>query len=181
MTDNPLDDSDAARNARIEKRAYHLWEADGRPHGQHDEFWERASELVRMEEAAGFGQLPNPATVPGADPLRVQPVEEAFIQDNLGEFPDRSSDQGERPQTPRAGLRHEAAASSEGAANASKSPKGKDEVRAGVVKATSSAVEKPRAAKPDAPKSKAAKVDGAKPGSAAHKAAGKATKGKTAG
>lgn len=107
MTDNPLDDSDGKRNALIEKRAYHLWEADGRPHGQHDEFWERASELVRMEEAAGFGQLPNPATVPGADPSRVQPVEEAFIQENLGEFPDRSSDQGERPQTPRPELTHE--------------------------------------------------------------------------
>lgn len=106
MTDNPLDDSDGERNARIEKRAYHLWEVGGRPHGQHDEFWERASELVRMEEAAGFGQLPNPATVPGADPSRVQPVEEAFIQDNLGEFPDRSSDQGERPQTPHAALTH---------------------------------------------------------------------------
>ncbi len=106
MTDNPLDDSDGTRNARIEKRAYHLWEVGGRPDGQHDEFWERASELVRMEEAAGFGQLPNPATVPGADPSRVQPVEEAFIQENLGEFPDRSSDQGERPQTPRAALTH---------------------------------------------------------------------------
>ena len=106
MTDNPLDDSDGKRNALIEKRAYHLWEADGRPHGQHDEFWERASELVRMEEAAGFGQLPNPSTVPGADPSRM-PVEEAFIQENLGEFPDRSSDQGDRPQSPRAALTHE--------------------------------------------------------------------------
>jgi len=101
MTDNPLDDSDGKRNALIEKRAYHLWEADGRPHGQHDEFWERASELVRMEEAAGFGQLPNPATVPGADPSRVQPVEEAFIQENLGEFPDRFADQGEAQPTPK--------------------------------------------------------------------------------
>ncbi len=107
MTDNPLDDSDGKRNALIEKRAYHLWEADGRPHGQHDEFWERASELVRMEEAAGFGQLPNPASLPGADPSQVQPVEEAFIQDNLGEFPDRSLDQGERPQSPRSALTHE--------------------------------------------------------------------------
>ncbi len=126
MTDNPLDDSDGARNARIEKRAYHLWEVGGRPHGQHDEFWERASELVRMEEAAGFGQLPNPATVPGADPSRVQPVEEAFIQDNLGEFPDRSSDQGERPQTPRAALTH---AEPEAPANARRA-KGKVEAPA---------------------------------------------------
>ncbi len=123
MTDNPLDDSDGKRNALIEKRAYHLWEADGRPHGQHDEFWERASELVRMEEAAGFGQLPNPATVPGADPSRVQPVEEAFIQDNLGEFPDRSSDQGERPQSPRAELTHEEPAEPATPARPDKRPK----------------------------------------------------------
>ena len=131
MTDNPLDDSDGARNARIEKRAYHLWETGGRPEGQHDEFWERASELVRMEEAAGFGQLPNPATVPGADPNRVQPVEEAFLQDNLGEFPDRSSDQGERPQTPRASLTH-AEPTSGTASPAAAEPetaKGKDEGR----------------------------------------------------
>ena len=60
-----------------------------------------------MEEAAGFGQLPNPATVPGADPSRVQPVEEAFIQENLGEFPDRLSDQGERASTPSAALTRE--------------------------------------------------------------------------
>ncbi|MGI4976478.1 MAG: DUF2934 domain-containing protein [Janthinobacterium lividum] len=123
MTDNPLDDSDGKRNALIEKRAYHLWEVGGRPHGQHDEFWERASELVRMEEAAGFGQLPNPATVPGADPSRVQPVEEAFIQENLGEFPDSLSDQGERAATPSAALTHEEPA--EPAPTAPRKPKGK--------------------------------------------------------
>lgn len=123
MTDNPLDDSDGKRNALIEKRAYHLWEVGGRPHGQHDEFWERASELVRMEEAAGFGQLPNPATVPGADPSRVQPVEEAFIQENLGEFPDSLSDQGERAATPSAALTHEPPA--EPAPAAGRKPKGK--------------------------------------------------------
>ena len=100
MSDNPLED-DPARDERIRKRAYHLWEADGRPHGQHDEYWERASELVRMEESGHPGQLPNPATVPGADPNQTEPVEEAFIQENLGEFPDRFADQGESQPTPK--------------------------------------------------------------------------------
>jgi hypothetical protein len=97
---NPLDDTDEARHYRIRERAYHLWEADGCPEGRETEFWERASELVGMEESAGAGQLPNPATQPGADPHRTQIVEEAFLQDNLGEFPGRQADQGERPQTP---------------------------------------------------------------------------------
>ncbi len=100
MADNPLE-ADPAREKRIKERAYHLWEADGKPHGRHDEYWERASELVGMESSAGAGQLPNPATQPGADPSRVTPVEEASIQENLGEFPDRLSDQGEVLPTPR--------------------------------------------------------------------------------
>jgi hypothetical protein len=100
MVDNPLDDSNETRQQRIRERAYHLWEADGRPEGQELEYWERARELVGMEEHPHFGDLPNPATVPGADPLRQEPIEEASIQDNLGEFPDRLSDQGERVQTP---------------------------------------------------------------------------------
>ncbi len=97
---NPLDDSDETRQQQIRERAYHLWDADGRPHGRESEFWERASELIGMEESAHAGELPNPATLPGADPDRTQPIEEASIQENLGEFPDRLSDQGERASTP---------------------------------------------------------------------------------
>ncbi len=100
MATNPLDDTDETRQQRIRERAYHLWEADGRPDGRQDEFWERASELVGMEESAGAAELPNPATVPGADPDRMQPIEEAAIQENLGEFPDRLADQGDRILTP---------------------------------------------------------------------------------
>ena len=100
MSDNPLDDSDEDRQQRIRERAYHLWEADGGPHGRHEEYWERARELIGMEESSKSGQLPNPASLPGADPDRVQIIEEASIQDNLGEFPDRLADQGERRRTP---------------------------------------------------------------------------------
>ena len=100
MSDNPLDNNPAREN-RIKERAYHLWEADGRPHGRHDEYWERARELVGMENSAGAAQLPNPETT-HADATLIEPVEEAFIQENLGEFPDRFADQGEAQPTPKA-------------------------------------------------------------------------------
>ncbi len=101
MSDNPLENS-PERDERIKQRAYHLWEADGRPHGRHDEYWERARELIGMEDSTGTAQLPNPTTLPGFDPTRTEPVEEAFIQENLGEFPDRFADQGEAQPTPMA-------------------------------------------------------------------------------
>jgi len=99
MTDNPLDDS-PAREARVRERAYLLWEADGRPEGRADEFWERARELVGMEESAGAGLLRNPASRDEPEPD--VPIEEASIQENLGEFPSSLTDQGDRPQTPAA-------------------------------------------------------------------------------
>ena len=98
MSANPLE-NDPAREAQIKERAYALWEADGGPHGRDLEYWERARELVGMMESAGAGQL----EVPAADDPSVlagQPVEEASIQSNLGEFPERSADQGEHPQFP---------------------------------------------------------------------------------
>ncbi len=99
MSDNPLED-DAARDQRIRERAYHLWESEGNPHGRDLEYWERARELVGMADSAGAAQLPNPQTHDDGSLISAQPIEEASIQDNLGEFPDRSADQGERPQTP---------------------------------------------------------------------------------
>ena len=49
MSDNPLE-SNPERDARIRERAYHLWEADGRPHGREKEYWERAEDLIGMED-----------------------------------------------------------------------------------------------------------------------------------
>ena len=31
---------------RIKERAYHIWEAEGRPHGRDREHWERASREI---------------------------------------------------------------------------------------------------------------------------------------
>ena len=96
MTETPLDDT-PAHDARIRERAYLLWEADGRPEGRADEYWERARELVGMEESKGAGLLPNPAARDEPEPGLT--IEEASIQENLGEFPGLT-DQGDRLQTP---------------------------------------------------------------------------------
>ena len=85
---------------RIRERAYSLWEADGRPEGRDLEYWERARELIAIEEHPNAALLPNPMTHAGAEPAPGTTVEEAEIQENLGEFPDRFADQGEWRQTP---------------------------------------------------------------------------------
>lgn len=89
---NPLA-NDPDRERRIRERAYQLWEADGKPHGRDVEYWERARELTGMEESAGSGLLPNPVNPPGSP--RETGIEEAEIQEDLGEFPGRLADQGE--------------------------------------------------------------------------------------
>ena len=96
---NPLA-VDPDREQRVRERAYLLWEADGKPHGRDVEYWERARELVGMEESAGSGLLPNPQNHP--DMPAQTGIEEAEIQENLGEFPDRLADQGEVKTTPAA-------------------------------------------------------------------------------
>jgi hypothetical protein len=98
MSDNPLENS-PERDRRIRERAYRLWEEDGRPEGREQEFWERAEDLIGMEDNADAALLANPMT-DGADLISEQPIEEAAIQDNLGEVPGRLTDQGDRRQTP---------------------------------------------------------------------------------
>ncbi len=97
MLNNPLQDN-PGREQRVRERAYHLWEADGKPHGRDVEYWQRARELVAMEENGNAGRLTNPQNHP--DSARETSVEESEIQKNLGEFPDRFADQGEWQQTP---------------------------------------------------------------------------------
>jgi len=97
MSNNPLEDT-PERTARIRERAYHLWESDGGPPGRDLEYWERARELVGIEESPGAGELENPMVRDTA--VQGEAVDEASLQDNLGEFPDRFADQGERVMTP---------------------------------------------------------------------------------
>ena len=34
---------------RIRERAYHIWEASGRPFGRNEEFWQRACEQIAID------------------------------------------------------------------------------------------------------------------------------------
>ncbi len=97
MSDNPLIMT-PERETRIRTRAYHLWQADGEPQNREIEYWTRAEELIAMEDHAGAALAPNPMTRP--EPMPGVTVEEAAIQENYGEFPDRFADQGDRRQTP---------------------------------------------------------------------------------
>jgi hypothetical protein len=97
MSMKPVDET---LEARTRTRAYHLWEMDGRPHGRDEEFWERARELIAIEDHPAAGRLPNPM-VHGEPPEREQPIEPIEAVENQGEFPDRLTDQGDRQSAPR--------------------------------------------------------------------------------
>ncbi len=120
MAEPKSDARDDDLEARIAARARQMWEADGKPAGQEAEFHERARELLAIADNPDAGQLPNPmaadaqvspadptgvTSLPGEDATLPKPggehmIEEADIQENLGEFPGPYTDQGDRQQTP---------------------------------------------------------------------------------
>ena len=57
-----------AQEERIRKRAYHIWEASGRPSGRDEEFWHRACEMI-----AANNDRPNPK-VKRRRPMLTQPA-----------------------------------------------------------------------------------------------------------
>ena len=85
---------------RIRARARRLWEQDGRPRGRLDEYLERARELQAIEDNPQAGLLPNPMTLHHGTIEPAEPVEEAELMENLGEFPSRLTDQGDRSAVP---------------------------------------------------------------------------------
>ena len=96
--DNPFTPS-AAHLQRIRVRAYHLWESEGRPVGQSASYWERAQELDALQYDRPV-QLPSPATSQSPPTVEGVRVEEASLQENLGEFPAQLTDQGDTMPTP---------------------------------------------------------------------------------
>jgi Protein of unknown function (DUF2934) len=51
------------KQRRIEQRAYALWEAEGHPHGRHENHWHRAADQIEAEEAAGTAAKRSPKRV----------------------------------------------------------------------------------------------------------------------
>ncbi|MBB2200543.1 type 1 glutamine amidotransferase [Gluconacetobacter tumulisoli] len=75
------------RDARIRARARLLWQEDGCPDGGDTAYLEAARALIGIADSAGAGQIRPSDEQDG--------VEDAFLQDNLGEFPGRLTDQGD--------------------------------------------------------------------------------------
>ena len=94
------------RNERIRERAYRLWLEEGCPEGRADDHWDKASELVAIEESYKDTLKPNPTEAYENSPTG-EPVEPLEAVQNLGEFP-TLVDQGEEAVFPDRGLAAEA-------------------------------------------------------------------------
>lgn len=93
--------SETPITAALRERARKLWEDAGSPKGREDEYLEKARELAAMESSPGAGLQANPLADGVVTPAeRGEPVEEAAMQENLGEFPGLQTDQGDRDPTP---------------------------------------------------------------------------------
>lgn len=81
------------RQERIRRRAYELWEAEGRPEGREEAHWDQASELIAIEDNQGLTTQPRPGAVSiGPEGEPTEPIESV---ENTGEFP-TLTDQGEQ-------------------------------------------------------------------------------------
>jgi DUF2934 family protein len=87
---------------RIRERAYRLWLEEGQPEGKASEHWEKARELLALESDPEEGKEKPDEGHNNAGPWG-EPVEEASILENQGEFP-TTTDQGEQqsPKKPKA-------------------------------------------------------------------------------
>jgi hypothetical protein len=87
-----MDDFDHRHQDRIRAHAHRIWEEEGRPHGRDAEHWRMARELVAIEENQKLATKPVNAERIGPEG---EPIEEAKLEENLGEFP-TLTDQGEQ-------------------------------------------------------------------------------------
>jgi hypothetical protein len=81
--------------SRIRAHAKRIWLEEGKPKGREAAHLDMARELVAIEDNQKFATEPNPIRVPPRLGPNGEPIEEAAIQENLGEFP-TLTDQGEQ-------------------------------------------------------------------------------------
>jgi hypothetical protein len=92
-------DAQTEHDRRIRARARRMWREAGSPKGGEDEYLERARELQAFVDHPQAGLLPNPMVAHPYPGVTEEPVEEAELLENLGEFPGRT-DQGDRMPAP---------------------------------------------------------------------------------
>jgi hypothetical protein len=80
--------------SRVRAHARRIWIEEGKPKGREKAHLEMARELVAIEDNQKFVTEPNPIVVPPNIGPEGEPIEEAEILKNLGEFP-TLTDQGE--------------------------------------------------------------------------------------
>jgi hypothetical protein len=90
------------REERIRRKAYHLWEEQGRPAGQAEANWELASELVAIEDSQMSATIPVQQSI-----AQIDAPEPLIALENEGEFP-TLTDQGEQQIPHRPGKRKQA-------------------------------------------------------------------------
>ncbi len=86
------------REERIRRRAYRLWLEEGCPEGREADHWDKASELIAIEENYRDTLKPNPLHDYERNPT-TEPIESIEVMRNLGEFP-TLVDQGEEATFP---------------------------------------------------------------------------------
>jgi hypothetical protein len=92
-------DAAAEHDRRIRGRARRMWREAGSPKGREDEYVELARELQAFVDHPADALLPNPMVAHPHPGMTEEPVEEAELLENLGEFPGRT-DQGDRMPAP---------------------------------------------------------------------------------
>ena len=108
------------REDRVRKRAYQLWEQEGRPPGREMDHWDEASELVAIEENQKLATIPVGKSA-NAGPTG-EPVEPIEAAENMGDLP-TLTDQGEEQPVPKRRTRGAAAAPATKTSAAAKAPR----------------------------------------------------------
>lgn len=89
---------------KVRARAYRLWQEEGCPEGRADVHWDKACELVAIEENIDLTLKPVPD--PGSIGPYGEPIEPVEVAENAGEFP-TMTDQGEEQTFPRRRADHD--------------------------------------------------------------------------
>ncbi|MCE0744172.1 hypothetical protein LWC05_09795 [Acetobacter sicerae] len=95
--ENPLEDS-PQRDARIKAKAREMWIADGKPTCGPEGYMEAATDLIGMEINPDAGEIPVESPVPLAP--NGEPIEDAKIQENLGNLGGSMDEQDDRQEVP---------------------------------------------------------------------------------
>jgi hypothetical protein len=82
---------------RVRKRAYRLWQEEGCPEGRADAHWDKARELVAIEDNQKGTLRPVSSGTQGPSGEPIEPIEAV---ENAGEFP-TLTDQGEEQSHPK--------------------------------------------------------------------------------